>query len=226
VAEIERRAKPYAGGREILPVVEVIATVVQASPGRDGTYRVRLTDAQIAKYHKAAREHRAVMLLNLQPGRSEFITEVKAFQKWLKEPDVGLALDPEWAMDPGHRPGGLYGHTTGAELDEVARYLSGLVKRYHLPEKVMVYHQVARSVVRKESRLKDHDGVVVVKSVDGLGHPGPKRTTYRAVNKTTPEFVHAGFKLFFTEDRRNGGRLMTPKEVLALKPRPEYVMFE
>jgi hypothetical protein len=48
---------------EILPVVEVIATIVQGSPGRDGKYRVRLTDAQIAIYHKAARKHRAVMLL-------------------------------------------------------------------------------------------------------------------------------------------------------------------
>ncbi|HEY6688840.1 MAG TPA: hypothetical protein VI094_21840 [Propionibacteriaceae bacterium] len=37
------------------------------------------------------------------------------------------------------------------------RYLSGLVKYYHLPENVMVYHQVARSVVRRESGLKDHD---------------------------------------------------------------------
>jgi hypothetical protein len=226
VAEIERRAKPYADGREVLPVVEVIATIVQGSPGRDGNYRVRLTDAQIAKYHKAARKHRAVMLLNLQPGRSEFITEAKAFQKWLKEPDVGVALDPEWAMDHGQRPGGVYGHTTGAELDEVARYLSGLVKQYNLPEKVLVYHQVARSVVRKESGLKDHDGVVLIKSVDGLGYPGPKKNTYRVVNNSTPKFVHAGFKLFFTEDLRHGGRLMTPKEVLGLKPRPEYVMFE
>ena len=58
VAEIERRAKPYAAGREILPVVEVIATVVQGSPGRDGKYRVRLSDAQIATYLKAARKHR------------------------------------------------------------------------------------------------------------------------------------------------------------------------
>jgi hypothetical protein len=226
VAEIERRAKPYAAGREILPVVEVIATVVQASPGRDGRYRERLTDAQIAAYHKAARKHRAVMLLNLQPGGSEFITEAQAFEKWLKEPDVGVALDPEWAMDPGQRPGGAYGHTTGAELDEVSRYLAGLVKRYELPEKVMVYHQVARSVVRQESGLKDHDGVVVVKSVDGLGPPGPKINTYRVVNKTTPKFVHAGFKLFFTEDSEGGRRLMTPKEVLSLKPRPEYVMHE
>ncbi len=47
VAEIERMAKPYAAGREILPVVEVIATVVQGSSGRDGKYRVRLSDAQI-----------------------------------------------------------------------------------------------------------------------------------------------------------------------------------
>lgn len=226
VKEIERVAKPYAAGREILPIVEVIATVVQASPGRDGKYRVRLSDAQIARYYKTARKHRAVMLLNLQPGRSEFITEAKAFEKWLKEPDVGVALDPEWAMDSGQRPGGVYGHTTGAELDEVARYLAGLVKRHDLPEKVMVYHQVARSVVRRESGLKAHDGVVMIKSVDGLGHPGPKKNTYRVVNKSTPKFVHAGFKLFFTEDRRNGGRLMTPKEVLALKPRPEYVMYE
>jgi hypothetical protein len=226
VAEIERRAKPYAAGREILPVVEVIATVVQGSPGRDGKYRVRLSDAQIAAYHKVARKHRGVLLLNLQPGRSEFLAEAKAFEKWLKHPDVGVALDPEWAMDPGQRPGAVYGHTTGAELDGVARYLAGLVKRYNLPEKVMVYHQVARSVVRRESGLKAHDGVVMIKSVDGLGHPGPKRHTYRVVNKSTPKYVHAGFKLFFTEDRRNGGRLMTPQEVLGLKPQPEYVMFE
>ena len=90
----------------------------------------------------------------------------------------------------------------------------------------MVYHQVARRVVRKESGLKRHEGVVVIKSVDGLGHPGPKKSTYRVVNKSTPKFVHAGFKLFFTEDRRHGGRLMSSREVLALKPRPEYVMDE
>jgi hypothetical protein len=82
-------------------------------------------------------------------------------------------------MDRGQRPGGAFGHTTGAELDEVGRYLSGLVKQYDLPEKVMVYHQVARSVVRKESGLKHHDGVAMIKSVDGLGHPGPKTNTYR-----------------------------------------------
>ena len=94
-------------------------------------------------------------------------------------------------MDWGQRSGGAFGHTTGAELDEVGRYLSGLVKQYDLPEKVMVYHQVARSVVRKESGLKHHDGVAMIKSVDGLGHLGPRRTpiarsTNRSPRSCTP----------------------------------------
>ena len=226
VSELERRATSYAAGRDILPVLEVIASVVQARPGRDGRYRFRISDDQIETYLEAARKHRALLLLNIQPGQSEFLIEAKAYERWLKLPDVGVALDPEWAMDPGQRPGGLYGHTTGAELDGVAAYLSGLVAKYDLPEKVMVYHQVARSVIRAEGGLHQHPGVVLIKSVDGLGPPDPKINTYRLVNKTTPRFVHAGFKLFFTEDSAGGGRLMTPKEVLALKPRPEYVMYE
>jgi hypothetical protein len=226
VVELEKRATPYAKGRQILPVLEVITTIVQGRAGRDGKYRIRITDDQIRTYHRAARKRKALLLLNLQPGRSKFLPEAKAYEKWLKLPDVGVALDPEWAMDAGQVPGRAYGHTTGAELNQTAKYLAGLVQMHDLPEKVMVYHQVAASVVRKESDLEDHDGVVLIKSVDGLGPPKSKINTYRVVNKTTPKFVHAGFKLFFTEDRRGGGRLMSPKEVLALRPRPEYVMYE
>jgi hypothetical protein len=226
VVELKRRADAYAEGREILPVLEVITTVVQRTPGRDGKYRSRISDDQIETYYEAARKHQALLLLNIQPGQSEFLAEARAYKKWLKLPSVGVALDPEWAMDPGQRPGGRYGHTTGAELNQVAGYLANLVERYDLPEKVMVYHQVAASVVRKESGLKQHAGVVLIKSVDGFGPPKSKIKTYRVVNKTTPKFVHAGFKLFFTEDREDGGRLMSPKGILELRPRPEYVMHE
>jgi len=226
VRELEERARPYAAGRKVLPVLEIIATIVHGSAGKDGKHRSRLSDDQIGVYLRAARKHKALLLLNIQPGRSEFLVEARSYERWLKEPDVGVALDPEWAMDAGQRPGGAYGHTTGAELNQTAAYLSGLVEKHDLPEKVMVYHQVAASVLRKESGLKPHRGVVMIKSVDGLGPPGPKVNTYRVVNKTTPKHVHAGFKLFFTEDTEGSSRLMTPREVLGLKPRPEYVMYE
>ncbi len=223
--EIEHRAKPYAAGREIQPIIEVVTTIVQASPGRDHRYRARLSDEQIGRYLKAARKHDAILLLNIQPGRARFIDEVKAYERWLDEPDVGVALDPEWAMGRHQVPGRVFGHTTGAELDRVARYLARIVAREDLPEKIMVYHQLAARIVRRESELQPHKGIVMIKSVDGIGRPAAKIRTYRVVDRTTPSFVHAGFKLFFTEDEKSG-RLMRPEEILRLHPRPEYVLYE
>lgn len=225
VEELERKATAYAAGRQILPVMEIIVTVADGYAGKDGLYRHRMSSADIQGYLDVARQYHALLLLNIQPGRSSFMDEVKAYAQFLKEPDVGVALDPEWAMAPGQVPGRLYGHTTGATLNDVAEYLSGIVETYSLPQKVMVYHQVATVVVRHESGLKTHHGVVVIKSVDGIGNQAEKLTTYRAVNKTTPAFVHAGFKLFFEEDSAVGP-LMTPQQVLAIHPQPEYVMYE
>lgn len=223
--EIEKVAQPYAAGREILPVLELIATVVQGSPGRDGMYRVRESDDVIATYLAAARKVKGVLLLDIQPGRSAFLTEVKAYEKWLKQPDVGVALDPEWRMGPGQIPMRVYGHVSGKELDSVARYLAGIVKAGDLPDKAMVFHQVAASVVRGQDAIKEHPGVVIIKSVDGIGSKAMKEDTYNVLVKDLPKGIHPGFKLFYEEDRRLGP-LMTPQQVLALKPRPEYVLYE
>jgi hypothetical protein len=89
----------------------------------------------------------------------------------------------------------------------------------------MVFHQVAASVVRGESAIRERDGVAVIKSVDGIGSRHLKTATWHALVDDLPEAVHPGFKLFFTEDRRHGP-LMTPKQVLALRPQPEYLLYE
>src|SRR5699024_8862699 len=128
VVEMEERGQEYAGGRDLLPVLELIATVVHASPGEDGMYRTYIPESVIQDHLDAARRHDGILLLNIQPGRSDFIDEVRHYEQWLVEPDVGVALDPEWAVSEGQIPGRVYGSTTGAELSEVAEYLSGLVK--------------------------------------------------------------------------------------------------
>ncbi|NHC46405.1 hypothetical protein [Motilibacter aurantiacus] len=225
--DIEKRGEAYdSDGRTILPVFELIATVVHRGAGDDGMYRSRMDDEIIEQHLKAARKAKGLLLLGIQPGRADFLPEVKAYERWLKEPDVGVALDPEWAVEEGDVPGEAYGRTTGSELDVVAGYLAGLVADNGLPEKVMVYHQVARSVVVDESRLHRHAGVALVKSIDGIGGPGAKRGTWYHVLQDTPGHVHTGMKLFLEEDVERGGRLMSPAEVLALKPRPSYVLFE
>jgi hypothetical protein len=226
VAEVEKVARRYAVDRDPLPVLELIACVVQAHPGTDGRYRVRIGDDVIRTYLDAARRHRALLLLNVQPGRARFLDEVKALERWLHEPDVGIALDPEWAIGPGQTPGNVFGSTTGAVVDSVAAYLDGLVRAGALPQKVLVVHQLNPRIVTGWGALRRRDGVVVVKSVDGIGNAAEKITTWNRLVTRLPSTLHPGFKLFFDEDRRDGGRLMSAAQVLALRPRPEYVLYE
>ena len=129
-------------------------------------------------------------------------------------------------MRPKQLPGKSFGQTTGQIITEVAQYLSGIVAEGNLPEKVLVFHQVNNWVLKDEPALNPMPGVVIIKSVDGLGKVGSKIKTYDYLTQSMVTGVHAGFKLFFDEDTRNGSRLMSPKEVLGLTPRPEYVMYE
>lgn len=219
-------ADKYAGDRKVLPAFELIAVIVMGAPGKDGKWRRRVPNSVIDEYLQAARAAKGLLLLNIQPGHSDFLTEVKHFEKYLREPDVGVALDPEWAMKGKQKPGAVYGQTTGAVISEVAAYLSGLVAEGDLPEKALVFHQVNNHVVKDESALVAHPGVAIIKGVDGLGPKATKIVTYKHLVKSMPSFVHAGFKLFFDEDTKNGGKLMTPDEVMGLTPVPEYVMYE
>lgn len=212
--------------RRAQPVVELIATRVHGMPGPDGMYRSRESDRTIQSYLDEARRLGGMLLLNIQPGHAAFGDEVRAYERWLGEPDVGVALDPEWAVAPGVIPGEEFGHVDGTTLDEISQYLSDLVRRRGLPPKVMVYHQVAASVVTGESALRPHDGVLPTKVVDGIGSPGMKIATWNVAMKNKPAHVRSGFKLFYDEDTSKGGRLMTPGEVMALRPAPSYVVYE
>jgi len=225
IDELERRGAAYAAGREPLPVLELIAVVAQAKPGPDGRYRLRADDAVIDRYLAAARRHRALLLLGIQPGRADFLAEVKALRRWLVQPDVGVALDPEWAVGAREVPGRVFGRTTGEELSGVAAYLQSLVREHGLPQKAMVVHQLAPRIVSDFRSVGRHPDVAVILSVDGIGTRADKVATWRRLVAKLPPAVHPGFKLFFEEDTESGA-LMTPQQVLALRPQPEYVLYE
>lgn len=226
--EIREIGKKYQKGRKLLPVFEMITVVVHPTPGYDGKYRSRRPKSEVREYLRAARKCDGILLLNIQPGRSEFMPEMKYYQNLLREPDVGVALDPEWAMDPGEIPGRSLGRSTGSELNTAAEYLAGIVEKNDLPEKVMVFHQFNLGSVEKVNQLKKHDGVAIVRSVDGLGGPQIKTDEFNMLTEGLPKYIHPGFKLFYKEDVHSewGSRLMKPSEVMKLRPQPEYILYE
>ena len=218
---LERQAKPYARpDRPVLPALELIAVIANADPGDDGLYLARQTDATIGRYLRAAREAKALLLLDIQPGRSDFFTEARRLERWLREPDVGLALDPEWRVQAGEVPGKVIGHVDAREVNATTAWLEGVARDAGGPEKLVVIHQFTDDMV-DETALKARDGLAIVLNADGFGSSAVKKSKYHAFTRQSPGF-EAGFKLFYEEDLG----LMTPRQVLRLRPPPDFVVYE
>jgi hypothetical protein len=218
---LRRQAFAYRQpSRPALPALELIAVVAQADGGPDGRYRMRQTDAVIGRYLAAARRAKALLLLDIQPGRSDFFTEAAHLQKWLEQPDVGLALDPEWRMKPGQIPGQVIGGVGAREVNATSAWLAQVVSRKGLPEKLFVVHQFTEDMV-DDRRLKRRQGLDMVLNADGFGGQAEKVAKYRTFTRAAPSF-HKGFKLFYEEDTD----LMSPREVLRLGPPPDLVVYE
>src|SRR4051794_1327773 len=139
---IERQAKAYAPfGRKIQPVMELITTTAQASPGPGGTYSTPDDPSVVQHYLDAARRHHMLLILDFQPGRGQFLPQVKRYERFVIQPDVGVALDPEWRMGPGQVPGKVIGSARASEINEVSAYVAGLVASNRLPDKAFVVHE-------------------------------------------------------------------------------------
>jgi hypothetical protein len=213
-------AKYRTGGRKELPAMELITTVAHSSPS-GGKYRTRQSPKTIRRYLEAARKIKALLLLGIQPGRSDFLTETKAYEEFLKEPDVGVALDPEWNMGPRGVPGRGVGSVRAKTVNDVSAYMSRIVEDEDLPQKLLMVHQFTKGMIRDRPELEKRDNVAVTLSADGIGDAGGKRRTYEALAATTPGFFN-GFKLFYVED----AGLMSPGQVLDMKPVPDLVVYE
>ena len=216
-----RQMRPYRrGGRHLLPAMELIAVVAAGSAQRDGSYSYKQSDAIVERYLKAARRIKALLILDIQPGHADFVELTKHFEKFLREPDVALALDPEWHT-PGAVPGSVIGSTDARTVNEVSAYLAGLVKQYRLPDKMLLVHQFTDSMIQGKQHLRHRPGVPLVLNVDGFGNQAVKIAKYY-------DFTHprtrsrSGFKLFYKEDTNT----MTPAQVLKLRPRPDVVIYE
>ena len=221
-ARLRKAAHPFQrGGRPVLPTFELLATVASGAPGDDGDYSYRQPASVIDRYLKAARKARALLLLDIQPGRANFASEVKRLRPWLEQPDVSLALDPEWRMHGSQVPGQVIGSVEAAEVNRVTRYVRGIVRKGRLPQKLLLIHQFTPDMVPDKQKLVRPPELAVTINIDGFGDPPNKIAKYNQLSRSERGFHH-GFKLFYEEDTN----LMSPKKVLRLRPKPEIVVYE
>lgn len=218
---LEQVAADFASpGRTVLPAMELIVTVANSTPGPQGDYSTDISLDEARTYLDAARARRQLLVLDVQPGTSDFLSAARVWEPLLREPDVGLALDPEWRMAPGEVPGEVIGGVSAAEVNEVATWLSGIVRDGDLPQKLFVLHQFTVSMITEPEQLATPPGLAVVQHIDGFGSPENKRGKYAQLQR--PAQLHPGFKLFYDEDTPT----LSPAETLGLSPPPDLVTYQ
>jgi hypothetical protein len=212
-----------------IPALHYIAVTAQGSPGKDNKWRYRMPHHQIDTILNWAKEINALVFIDVQIGLSDLQTEIPLFEKYLSMPNVHLAIDPEFAMNGkgGKRPGSVIGTMDAQEINWVGNYLVDLVKKNNLPPKIFMIHRFTKGMVTNYKDIKLHPELQVVIDMDGWGPPDLKKGTYRHwIHEQPVQFT--GFKLFYVNDTEKSGRkeMMSPQEILNLKPKPVYIQYQ
>jgi hypothetical protein len=154
--------------------------------------------------------------------------ELPRLMKFLERSNVHLGLDPEFHMHhdrEGVPPGKKIGTLSSKEINWTVEQLAKLVEEKKLPPKVLVIHRFTRPMVRGANQIKLNPRVQVVIDMDGWGAPWLKFDSYKDYIVSEP-VQFTGFKLFYKNDTKKGDKLLTPTEVLQLKPRPIYIQYQ
>jgi hypothetical protein len=207
----------------VIPAFEIIATVAHGNPGKDGNYSGESSVKDLEPWVKKAHEAGMYVVLDLQPGRSDFLSQAKLYEALLKYPYVGLALDSEWRLEGDQRPLGQIGGVDAAEVNKVVDWLADLTAEHKLPQKLLVLHQFRLSMLRDERKINTRrDELAVLIHMDGQGSPSLKDATWRTILPAAPKGVHWGWKNFYDEDHP----MLTPKQTMRKRPQPLMISYQ
>jgi hypothetical protein len=207
----------------VVPALEIITTIASASAGPAGDYSRRTPIDRLRGWVDAAAEAGLYVVLDLQPGRTDFLTQAKEYEELLRESHVGLALDPEWRLASDQRHMEQIGSVDAAEINQVVEWLADLTAQHHLPQKLLVLHQFTLRMITDRHQVETgRDELAVLIHADGFGGRAQKLNTWRALHGNPPPRVWWGWKNFYDEDRPT----FTPAQTVAVSPSPVFVSYQ
>jgi len=219
-------ASQYAEHTEriVVPMMEIIATVAAGAEGADGNYSNELSAERLRPWVEAAGKAGVYVVLDLQPGRTDFLTQAKRYESLLVLPHVGLALDPEWRLGKTQRHLEQIGSVDAAELNSVITWLADLTSTQALPQKLLVLHQFSLKMIRHRATLDtSRPELALLLHVDGLGGQPAKQATWRALQAGAPAGIGWGWKNFIDEDHP----MLTPAQTMTqVAPSPDLVTYQ
>ena len=226
VARVKALAEEYKPliNKPIYPTFEIIATIASGSPTDNGDYSREIDVSQLQTWVDTARNDGVYVILDLQPGRTDFLTQAKEYEPLLVQPNVGLALDPEWRLQPDQFHLQQIGHVSIDEVNAVVGWLADLTKQHNLPQKAFVLHEFRPDMITNREQLDTSRSseLAYIIHVDGLGTQPAKANTWSVLQQNAPAGVHWGWKNFTQQDKP----MLTPTETAAIQPQPELISYQ
>lgn len=222
-SRLKKQAEAYAPftQKKVLPAYHLVATIAQPAAGKDSKWRRRETKALIRSLLAEARANQFKLILDIQTGRSTVRSEMEYLREYLEDPDVYLALDPEFAMPEGQIPGRKIGRMTARDVNEALDFLDHIIREKNLPAKVLIVHQFTMNMLGDKHQIRDSPLVDVVLDMDGFGDRPLKKAMYKTIVARHP-LEYPAIKLFYKEDTN----LMGEKDVMTLVPEPAVVIYQ
>ncbi|MEE8498885.1 MAG: hypothetical protein V3S62_10150, partial [Acidimicrobiia bacterium] len=208
-----------------LPTFEIITTVAAGNPGGDGDYSNEMGNEVIQPWIDIGAQQGIYVILDLQPGRSDFLSQAMRYEQALLNPNVGLALDPEWRLGPEQLPLQQIGRVQAAEVNQVVEWLASLVRENDLPQKVLLLHQFRDFMLEDRETIQTPPELQLIIQMDGQGAVADKYVTWEFLTGGWEDHPWRwGWKNFYDEDRPAGG--ISPSDVLQLVPTAVYVSYQ
>lgn len=207
----------------VMPAFEIITTIASASATDNNDYSQEIDARSLQPWISMARLAGVYVVLDLQPGRSDFLSQAKEYQMLLDQPNVGLALDPEWRLGPAQLPLAQIGSVSIDEVNTVGNWLANEVKTNRLPQKLLLLHQFQLSMLPGRQQLNTtHPELAYTIQMDGQGSPSMKYDTWRAIIQQPPANARFGWKNFYIKDNP----MLTPQQTMQISPEPAYISYQ
>ncbi|OLT14098.1 hypothetical protein BJF78_20090 [Pseudonocardia sp. CNS-139] len=84
----------------MVPAFEIISTVADAHPGPDGDYSAEAGVAELRPWVEAARTAGVYVVLDLQPGRTDFLTQARRYATCSRSRTSGSRSTPSGGCAP------------------------------------------------------------------------------------------------------------------------------
>lgn len=219
--KLNRQIRPYRkrSNERVVKAFDLVAVVATSCSGARDRCRTRVSKETIRRYHRKIRSINGRLILDIQPGRANVIDEMDHFRNFIQKPDVDVAIDAEWNMAEGEEPGQDLGSIGAKKVNRAAKMMKRIIANHNLPPKALIVHQFRRDSVKGESNINRPPPVDVTLNFDGIGSPSAKKAGYKDLS--FPGLFN-GFSLFYKLDTN----LMSPRQVLGLRPQPDYIMYQ